>query len=137
MKNLSILYACFLTVGCGALSVYGNANEPVDRAGRENWALVSVDKGNVGSILISPRPKGNVLKAMASAGNHNARREILLEPGINDINVYAFNGSQNALFVVSDIPIEENSEYLVQYSIEGRKVNVWIVNKKTGQIVKK
>lgn len=112
------------------LNIYKNANEPPERKGKETWALVSVEEGPVGYIYISPRPKDNALKALASTGNHLARAKILLEPGLRDINVYAFNGNKAAVFVVGNITVKPNEEYIVRYKANGNSINAWVVNSK-------
>jgi hypothetical protein len=127
MSIVFLILAIF--TGCSTLNIYKNAYEPPDRKGKETWALVSVEKGPVGSILISPRPKDNAFKALASAGNHLARSQILLEPGIRDINVYAFNGNKAAVFFISNIAVKQNEEYVVRYKVNDSSINAWVESK--------
>lgn len=129
-----ILFSFFLSA-CGSLNIYKNAHEPIDRTGKEDWGLISVEEGPIGSILISPRPRENALSALASTGNHLARSQILLEPGLRDINVYAFNGNKTAMFVIQDINIKANEEYTVRYEVNNNRVNARVVNNKEIQPV--
>ncbi|WP_345552540.1 hypothetical protein [Microbulbifer aestuariivivens] len=131
-----IILISFLLPACAIFDVYRNAHEPVNRNNKEDWALVSVSKGNRGQILISPRPKDNPVKAVLSAGNHLARANILLDEGLNDINLYVFDGAYGAMLVIKDIPIKSKGEYLVKYNIEGRRITSWVVDKKTGKRVR-
>ncbi|RUO31161.1 hypothetical protein CWE14_11745 [Aliidiomarina soli] len=123
-----VIFLSFLLGGCSMMNVYRNAYEAPDREGKETWALVSAEEGPVGRILISPRPRDNKFKAAVSANNMQARSQILLEPGVRDINVYAFNGGGNAIFSVSDIAVEENEEYVVRYNVDGNRITAWVEN---------
>src|SRR5690554_6615075 len=128
VKISIVLLLAVVFTGCSTLNIYKNAYEPPDRKGKETWALVSVEKGPIGSILISPRPKDNAFKALASAGNHLARSRILLEPGVRDINVYAFNGNQAAVFVMSNVTVKQSETYVVHYKVNGSRINAWVEN---------
>lgn len=124
-----VLFLSVIFTGCSTLNIYKNADRPPNREGKESWALVSVEKGPAGSILISPRPKDNAFKALASVGNHLARSQILLEPGIRDINVYAFNGNKAAVFFISNVTVKQSEEYVVRYKVNGSSINAWVESK--------
>lgn len=128
LKVSIVFFILVIFTGCSTLNIYKNAYEPPDRKGKETWALVSVEKGPVGSILISPRPKDNAFKALTSAGNHLARSQILLEPGIRDINVYAFNGNKAVVFFISNVTVKQSEEYVVRYQVNGSSINAWVEN---------
>lgn len=128
LKVSIVFFILVIFTGCSTLNIYKNAYEPPDRIGKETWALVSVEKGQVGSILISPRPKDNAFKALASTGNHLARSQILLEPGTRDINVYAFNDNKAAVFFLSNVAVKQGEEYIVRYQVNGSSINAWVEN---------
>lgn len=127
IKALTFSIILFLISGCSALDVYRNADKPVDWTGKDNWGFLSV-KNNGGRVLVSPRPRDSEVSAALSSVNYNARSQILLKPGINDINVYAMNGSLNAVFTIKNIKIESNGKYHLEYEFEGDSIKTKVVD---------
>lgn len=125
VKKLSILTLTIFLSGCSLFDIYSNADEPVNWKGKENWGFLSV-KNNGGRVLVSPRPLEDGFSAFLSAGNHKARSQILLKPGINNINVYAMYGNLNSIFTIKNIKIKENGKYQLEYKFENRTIKTKI-----------
>ena len=126
IKKLTILTLTIFISGCSLFNIYSNADEPVNWEGKENWGLLSV-KNNGGRVLISPRPIDDGFSALLSAGNHKARSQILLKPGINNINVYAMYGNLNSIFTIKNINIKKNGKYQLEYNFENQAIKTKII----------
>ena len=139
MKTIFMALVALTLTACSAFQSYPNSREPVEWAGKENWALVSLVQKPDGFVLINGvRDDANVHDQMNAGKNSHYRRETLLDPdGTNIIYVRDHIGRQIVDLSLRDIDVEPNSHYVLQYTVsaDDRQIAIELFEEETEQPV--
>lgn len=135
MKTILIALVTLTLTACSAYQSYPNSRQPVDRTGKDNWALVSLIQKPDGFALINGvRDDANVQIQMDAGKNSHYRRETLLDPaGTNTIYIRDHIGRNIQDFNLTDIAVAPNTDYLLHYTVspDDGKITIELFEKET------